>query len=49
MFRRGAEASSWGVDVAAAAVLRHELADSRAARVDEQPALAKLRARRCMR
>jgi len=45
MLRRDAVASSRGGDVAAA---RQELSASRAARVDEQPAVARLRARRCM-
>jgi hypothetical protein len=45
MFRRGAEVSSRGVDVATTAVLFQELAANFAGRDDEWTALARLRGR----
>jgi hypothetical protein len=48
MFRRGAEVSSRGVDVATTAVLFQELAANFAGRDDEWTALARLRGRHCM-
>ena len=50
MFRRDAVGSSSAGDVAVAvaALLRHGLAASRTARVDEEPAFARPCGRRCM-